>query len=228
MQSAVGKTKKVWLDDYLGGTVWYGQGSPHGSVYVPFSCAQKRLPQTYGIGKESEFNHDSMWSIFNFVNNWSMLRWNAINAGVRAEALKWQQEAISQQQKWLESEVAPDLDDMERENNAFADRLFRGWWALAWKLVAKYSDGYITTGEEASEMQMLGYPTWWLNATDFRTWPHETWHPPVINVSRTIASGASGLEIAFYVSLGLVTGISIMWSASTFSRRFKYSLLLCM
>ncbi len=51
------------------------------------------------------------------------------------------------------------------------------WWELAWYLVAKYSDGYITTGEQPQDVQLPGYPSWWLHLTEFSAWPGTSFTP---------------------------------------------------
>jgi len=66
------------------------------------------------------------------------------------------------------------ISSLEAFTNDFARRVTKEWWALGDMLIAKFSDGYIVTGEAPSEMHCLGYPEWWLRSSEFDLWPH---HP---------------------------------------------------
>jgi len=205
--------------DALGGTLWYGQGSPHGTVYVPFSCAQDSIPESYIIAKESHFDPHSSWWVFDFVNNWSMIRFNAINAEVRFEANHLQADAfLKQAQLHIKAKNMNNETNMQQflqeENNRFAKMVFSRWWELAWRLVGKYSDGYITTGEAPEAMNMAGYPAWWLESTEFAKWPGDTYHPPqaksIKMYTTSIPLHANPLEIAVFVCIGVVVGVFVI------------------
>ncbi|MPN19614.1 hypothetical protein SDC9_166986 [bioreactor metagenome] len=49
-------------------------------------------------------------------------------------------------------------------NNSI-NKVVEGWWNLAWTLVGKYSDGYITSPD--GKQQSVGYPTDWLKTVGF-------------------------------------------------------------
>jgi dipeptidase len=173
------------LPDEIGGVVWYAQDAPHGSVYVPFACTQEDIPVSYLLGKQSEFHPQSAWWAFNFVNNWSNLRFNAINQDVRKEMSILQHQAFVLRQEIENTSIASSTTNntstsmfIQAKSNAFAQFVVDHWWQLAWKLVAKYSDGFITTGEGPNEMQTIGYPAFWLQATEFSSWPGKTFSPP--------------------------------------------------
>ncbi|KAF0686240.1 Aste57867_21945 [Aphanomyces stellatus] len=218
--------------DHLGGTMWYGQGSPHGTVYVPFSCGQDEIPTSYVVGKQSEFHPDSMWWVFDFVNNWSLLRFNVINAQVRAEAKTWQTRAIELHATHVHEQL--DVAALQLATNAFADDLFKGWWKLAWRLVSQFSDGYITTGETTEEMKMPGYPTWWLRAVDFATWPGNGYHPPIgsaaqnktISLDVVPSSGLSTIQGVLFLCVGAALGIAVHERLQRHRRRTDYERML--
>ncbi|ETW10400.1 hypothetical protein, variant 1 [Aphanomyces invadans] len=219
------------LPDHLGGTAWYGQGSPHGTVYIPFSCRQTAVPTSYLVGKQSEFHPESSWWVFDFVNNWSLLRFNAINAEVRAEANVWQARAVADQHSWRQKKDVT-IATLQAANNAFADQVFQAWWALAWRLVSKFSDGYITTGEGEADTKTPGYPAAWLRQTEFFNWPGTTFHPPPGEVVTELAPAAhSAAGRSTWSSLALVvTGVAVgMWAQNarrSFVRRSQYERLL--
>jgi dipeptidase len=172
------------IPDAIGGVAWYAQSAPHGSVYVPFACTQDEIPESYLVGKQSEFHPKSAWWAFNFVNNWSLLRFNAINQNVRNEIGTLQKEALRTRAQ-MELHATANLKNdskklhafMEKQSNDFATLVVDRWWRLAWVLVAKFSDGYVTTGEEPQQMQAPGYPAWWLELSEFSKWPGDTFTP---------------------------------------------------
>lgn len=188
------------LPDSVGGVAWYAQDQPHGSVYVPFSCAQDRIPDSYLVGKQSEFHARSAWWAFNFVNNWSLLRFNAINADVKVEAQKLQSEAFANRlsaEKYalVLKDHAEALEYLERNANSFADLIVDRWWAFAWTLVAKYSDGFVTTGEQPEEMKSPGYPAWWLQLSEFSKWPGDTFTPKDSIRKQLVVDSGMGLAV---------------------------------
>ncbi|TYZ64913.1 hypothetical protein PybrP1_001136 [[Pythium] brassicae (nom. inval.)] len=168
------------LPDALGCVLWYAQSSPHASVYVPFSCRQRAVPSAYldAAGKQSAFAPTSAWWAFNFVKNWSLLRFDRISQDVRAQIADVQQAAVDARRA-MEQHAAQQLGNdsraidayLEARSNEFAARTVERWWQFAWQLVAKFADGYVTTGESPNEMETLGYPAWWLSATEYAKWP---------------------------------------------------------
>jgi hypothetical protein len=166
----------------LGGTFWYCQDSPHGSVFVPFSCAQTALPPSYTTGNQSIFNPASAWWAFNFVNQWSMMRWNVINADVMSYVHAYEAKGVALQASFL-NRVATTTNDtttiimkIEHAYNQFASQVVQSWWELAWYLVGKYSCGYITTGEGPGQMRTPGYNANWLALSEFAGWPNHSGH----------------------------------------------------
>ncbi|KAG2847179.1 hypothetical protein PC119_g694 [Phytophthora cactorum] len=247
---------RAHLPDAIGGVAWYGQSSPHASVYVPFSCAQQEVPAAYVLGKESEFTHGSAWWAFAFVNNWSMLRFDAIGRDIRARMAELQK-ACFMERKSMERHVTHTKSlttsdvraYLQEQSNRLASRVIDEWWAFAWKLVGKYADGYITTGEAPNEMEMPGYPEWWLRLSEFSKWPGGTLVPPHIpklekqlelfesrqNVSANLGVQASGCDgsvsssssisiaqLGFGAVVGAVMGASATWFAAQRQQRSRW------
>ncbi|OQS04977.1 peptidase [Thraustotheca clavata] len=189
------------------GTLWFGESSPHGTVYIPFSSIQTKLPASFHdlAGKQSEFNPKSAWWAFNFVNNWRTLRYDLISEDVVAFIKKYQDEALALNTVMLEyvstlnGSTAEMRAFLEASHNRFAEHVVDARWQLAWTLIAKYSDGYVTTGEQPGGMASPGYPGWWLNMTNYVQWQPR--QQPV-----TLASTPS---ISFMPNLTLFIGILV-------------------
>ncbi|TDH66332.1 hypothetical protein CCR75_007358 [Bremia lactucae] len=168
--------------DAIGGVAWYAQSAPHGSVFVPFSCTQDSVPQSYLLGRQSQFHPQSAWWAFNFVNNWSLLRYNAMSIDIHEKIRALQKSAFLLRNK-IETEgqnvhnETQLVASIEKQSNDFAEHVITQWWQLAWTLVSKYSDGYMTTGEAPDQQASIGYPTWWLQASEFASWPGDSFLP---------------------------------------------------
>ncbi|ETV79368.1 hypothetical protein H257_07396 [Aphanomyces astaci] len=166
-------TTKVHIHeiDALLGMLWFGQSAPHGTVYLPFSCAQTSLPESFHdrAGYQGEFALGSAWWAFNLVNNWRTIRYNAISHDVNKFIATYQKEAFSLVQRRDSRDNDLRHGDLDALHNGFASRVVDARWKLAWKLISKYSDGYVTPDKEGP-MKSLGYPAWWLNQTNYVQW----------------------------------------------------------
>jgi len=165
--------------DFLG-TIWYGQDQPAGSVWVPIYAGQKSLPQEMMWAKQSEFNYNSNWWAFNFVNNWMQLGYSKMVEDVNAARANLQHQAfeihkmIIKASQWVPEEVHDNVAAsaiLTKMSNSFARYVGAEWWELSYKLIAKYSNGLVTTGEEANERKAPGYPKWWLKDVGYDQWP---------------------------------------------------------
>ncbi|GAB9464349.1 hypothetical protein Gpo141_00001781 [Globisporangium polare] len=172
---------RSFLPDPIGCVLWYGQSSPHTSVYVPFSCRQSDVPSAYRLtaGKQSAFSQQSAWWAFNFVKNWSQLRFDRINQDIRKQIAEVQWAAVKARQA-MELHVSEQLKGsgdkaidayFEERSNEFAAHVVERWWQFAWTLVGKFADGYVTTGENPEDMETPGYPAWWLATSEYAKWP---------------------------------------------------------
>ncbi|KAF0682890.1 Aste57867_25025 [Aphanomyces stellatus] len=199
------------LGDHLAGTAWFAQDSPHGSVFLPFSCAQTAVPTSYTTGNQSVFNTESSWWAFNFVNQWSMIRWNVINAEVRGVMADTQGRAIALHASWIVEKL--NATQVQTSANAFVSDVVASWWRLAWSLVGKYSCGYVTTGEGAGQMKVPGYSAAWLSVSEFNGWPGASYVDPTLParaLQPTIddkATKTNFVEIIGYMVLGALLAI---------------------
>ena len=113
------------------------------------------------------------------------------------------------------SDPAAGIKYLEGSLNGLSSRIIADWWAFAWTLVAKFSDGYIVTGEGAQPLhvKLPGYSKEWLTATDYNGWPHGTFNPPnqpKFNLpnkmgERATEMGKSGGENGVGGGLGMMT-----------------------
>ncbi|ETV98410.1 hypothetical protein H310_08577 [Aphanomyces invadans] len=221
------------LPDDVGGVTWYALGAPHGSIYTPFSCAQRTIPPSYLVGRRHEFNPKAAWWAFQFVNNWSMLRYDLIHADVKKELDAIQDEAIALEAETVVqvhnlTDVSARLDFIERRNNEFAQAMVDRWWTFAFKLVGKFNDGYVIEGDRAGDMHVPGYPAWWLESTNYAAWPaKQAYNPPpqVLLADSTMTASASFPIVSAFAyfamfAAGLVAGVLFL-QHHTRSREYR-------
>jgi len=222
---------REYLPDDIGGVVWYGQDAPHGTCYIPFYCSQEAIPKSYVKGLQSVFNLESAWWAFNFVNNWSQLRFNEISKDIVAKYTAYEKEAFLLLEK-LEKEAQEKFKDnsperqrfLQANTNAFAEKVISGWWQFAWQLVGKYSGGCITTGELPQEQQAPGYPKEWLLLSEFAGWPGDTFTPPKGAVYTGVNLGGlphihSSLIYVISGAVGLIAIGGFAWRHSNKKRK---------
>ncbi len=161
-----------WLPDPIGGLLWFGEDAPDTTCYVPLYCGVTKVPAGWSQGKRHEFDPNSAWWAFNFVNNWAVLRWDAILKDVNLEQARWEKSFFSKQ-----AEVEAEAEKLYKESPEKAvsyltdysydamEKVEKAWWTLAWNLVGKYQDGYVMSSE--GKQEKVGYPTWWLKAVGF-------------------------------------------------------------
>ncbi len=84
--------------DYLGGILWFGVDDAAASVYVPMYCGMTRVPESYAVGNGDllTFSETSAFWAFNFVSNFSYLRYNVMMEDVRKVQSELEQKFIAE------------------------------------------------------------------------------------------------------------------------------------
>ncbi|CEG40942.1 peptidase [Plasmopara halstedii] len=214
--------------DAVGGVAWYAQDAPHGSVFVPFSCAQESVPESYLLGRQSKFHPQSACKIDALQKLAFSLR-----------------NKIEMEAQYVHSvNTTHFVAQIESQSNKFAEEVVAQWWQLAWTLIAKYSDGYMTTGEAPEQQASIGYPAWWLQASEFATWPGDTFQPKASMLEMLVgvdsetaqnfvrqsivtdSAGAGNFSGAIALGfIGAVLSVGILAFAKKASRRHRYNIV---
>ncbi len=163
---------RSWLPDPIGGLLWFGEDAPDTTCYVPLYCGVTKVPAGWSQGNRHEFDPNSAWWAFNFVNNWAVLRWDAILKDVNLEQAKWEGDFFAKQadveakaQKLYKKDPKQAVSYLTDYSYKSMEKVQKAWWTLAWQLVGKYQDGYVMSPE--GKQEKIGYPTWWLKAVGF-------------------------------------------------------------
>jgi len=165
------------LPAWIGGMTWFGYDSPHTTCYIPIYCGVTELPKSFDTGVRSGandfFSQESAWWAFNFVENYSNLKYMYMIKDIEAVRDPLEAEFFAMQPAIESAALAlyalnPQLarQFLTTYTNATANRVVDAYWKLANQLVGRYTDGYYydeTTMKSSSQ----GYPAEWLKAVGF-------------------------------------------------------------
>lgn len=155
------------LPDAIGGVLWYGVDDTYFTCYVPFYCSINSAPKAYTTGQISKFSWDSAWWVFNFVANYSNLKYSYMKSDIQAVQKDIESTFIALQPAIEQTALA-----LEKTNKDLlvrflsdyslgkADYTVARWKELGEYLIQKYNDGYIINKE--FETKEVGYPSEWL------------------------------------------------------------------
>jgi len=157
---------RSWLPDPIGGVYWYGLDDTYFSCYMPMYCGINQIPPSFTVGTLQEFSWESAWWVFNFVANFSNLKYSYMKEDIQAVqadcegALLELQPTIEQTALQLQK-TDPDLLTryLTDYSVSHAEDIVRHWRKLGEFLICKYNDGYVK--DENGRPKELGYPDAW-------------------------------------------------------------------
>jgi len=174
---------RSWLPDPIGGVSWVGLDRPATSVLVPLYAGGLGVPRSLEVADVLRVDRDSMWTAFNYVANYAMLKYSYMIKDIRAEQGRFEARGFGGRQDvearalalW-NNEDEPGARRLLTEHSAsFADELLASWWRLADRLYITYNDGYINTEDAIG--QPVFYPSWWLEAVGYQNGPQSYQKP---------------------------------------------------
>eukprot|EP00457_Paulinella_chromatophora_P002683 gb/GEZN01002688.1/.p1 GENE.gb/GEZN01002688.1/~~gb/GEZN01002688.1/.p1 ORF type:complete len:657 (-),score=84.42 gb/GEZN01002688.1/:379-2349(-) len=157
---------------------YYALDNSVSSVYVPFFAATKTVPSSYLAVKESVYDSNSMFWVFNVVGNFVHLRFDRMIIDVRKEQRSLENIGKAMVQRLTASSLAGTLKEpvatAAAEQIQHAAYVQDAWRALRNRLFEKFSNGWVTTGERWPwQQEMAGYPVWWLKIVDWVEFPRD-------------------------------------------------------
>ncbi len=158
---------RSWLPDPVGGVLWYGVDDTYMTCYVPLYCGMLELPTSFTTGSLQEFSWDSAWWVFNFVSNYSSLKYSYMIQDIQKVQRELEDAAIA-----IQPSVEKAAVDLGRSDAGLmiryltdyavghAERVVDRWRELGESLIVKYNDGYVK--DENGRPREVGYPEEWL------------------------------------------------------------------
>ncbi|HUU45053.1 MAG TPA: C69 family dipeptidase [Acidobacteriota bacterium] len=157
---------RSWLPDPVGGVFWYGVDDTYFTCYIPLYCGISDIPHSFTVGSLREFSWESAWWVFNFVANYTNLKYSYMIEDVRqvqsdleGAFLAFQPTVETTAQELAASDPALLTRYLTDYSVGHAENVVDRWRKLGEFLICKYNDGYVkdTTGRA----QELGYPERW-------------------------------------------------------------------
>jgi len=147
------------------------------SVVTPFYAgADNPVPAPYYTGFSDKLDQESAWWAFNFVANWAALKYSYIIKDIKEKQSELELEELKSIKamdktalKVYKEDPAKVREILTEYSQTQASRVAKEWWELAWKLVAKYSDGYVN--EPGKMAQEVGYPKEWYDRSEWKNGP---------------------------------------------------------
>lgn len=161
----------------IGTVIWFAPDRPATAVLMPFYAGALGLPESVQTADALKYNEKSMWTAFNYVANYAMLKYSYMIKDIHPLRDTFEAAALGGQ-KELEAKAATLWNDgKEHEARALlteysdknAAKVLAAWWELSHDLYIKYNDGYVNTKGDLGEP--VFYPAWWLKKVGYPDGP---------------------------------------------------------
>jgi dipeptidase len=159
---------RSWLPAPIGGILWFSVDDAASTVYFPVYCGVTEVPYNYAVGTGSwtEFTWDSAFWVFNWVSNYTYLRYNVMIEDVRIVQRQLEAQYMAEVADIDGAAVAlyqqaPKLarDYLTCYSKQTGEALVKRWKKLGEELLFKYLDG--NTKDELGNVTHPGYPESW-------------------------------------------------------------------
>jgi len=155
------------LPDAIGGVLWYGVDDTYFTCYTPLYCCIDALPKSYTVGSLQNFTWESAWWVFNFVSNYTHLKYSYMAPEVVTVQKEIEGTFLALQptiEKTALSLEKTDKKQMQRYLTNYsvtnAEMVVSRWRDLGEELMVKYNDGFVK--DETGKPCEKGYPEDWL------------------------------------------------------------------
>jgi dipeptidase len=175
---------RSWLPDPIGGVHWFSVDDTYSTVYNPIYCGSRKVPASYAVGN-GDFHHftwDSAFWVFNWVSNYTYLRYSEMIVDVRLLQAELEGKYLADQPRIDEAaaalyEQSPNLaiDYVTEYSCRTADATVDRWRRLGTDLLVKYMDGNLK--DELGNVKHIGYPESWYRKVSGATGDHLKYKP---------------------------------------------------
>ena len=154
------------LPNEIGGLIWFGEDETYFTCYTPIYCSTNQIPEAYTKGDINHFSLKSAWWVFNFVSNFSHLRYSYMVKDMQEVQQKLEKSLLNRQESIEKAALQLYNKDkklaVEFLSNYTINQgsyIVERWRELGNLLVSKYNDGYVK--DKNGHIQSIGYPEEW-------------------------------------------------------------------
>lgn len=163
---------RAHLPDSIGGVLWFGVDDTYSTVFVPMYCGIREAPRPFavGTGNFQSFSWESAFWVFNFVSNYTYLRYRDMILDVQKVQQELESTFLARQAEVEATalqmyKTTPDLarDYLTHYSAQQAQWTVSRWRKLGESLIVKYLDGNIR--DEYGHVREPGYSKDWYRRT---------------------------------------------------------------
>ena len=151
------------LPNDLGGVCWFGFDDTYFTCYLPIYMGVTETPISYRKGDIRQYDPSSMWWAMNFVSNYANLKYSYMINDIQRVQNQLENRFIREQDSlrkaYHNAAKIHQTEVLQNYVNSRAEILLKRWNTLAYKLIAKYNDGYIKP--DSGGVLSPGYPEDW-------------------------------------------------------------------
>lgn len=159
---------RSWLPDPIGGVFWFSVDDTYSTVYLPMYAGITEIPRSYGPGIASlnKFSWDSAFWVFNFVSNYSYLRYKDMIKDIQTVQREFEGKFFAEQAEIEQAALklyqqSPKLakDYLTKYSVTQAEMVVKRWKELGEFLLVKYLDGNVK--DSLGKVTHPPYPEEW-------------------------------------------------------------------
>lgn len=156
---------RAWLPSLIGGIIWFGVDDTYSTCYLPMYCGITKAPHPYARGNGSfyEFTWESAFWVFNFVANFSYLRYCDMIQDIQKVQRELEGRFISEQSEIDDAALvlykqSPRLakEYLTKYAEQNSEETLKRWKKLLELLLYKYLDGNVK--DAFGNVTHPGYP----------------------------------------------------------------------
>jgi len=156
---------RAWLPDEVGGICWFGVDDTYFTCYVPIYVGNTSIPEPFTKGDINKFSRDAMWWAFNFVSNFSNLKYSYMIKDIQKVQSELESRMIGEQDSITKLVLHIPKNERTEMLTAYSakwgEKVHQSWLDLGEMLITKYNDGYVK--DEKGAIHEVGYPDAWKN-----------------------------------------------------------------
>ena len=159
---------RSWMPGNVGGLLWFSVDDAASTVYVPMYAGIRRAPKPYAVGTGSfeRFSWDSAFWVFNWVSNFTYLRYKDMIKDVQKAQGELEDGFLKEQPKVEKQALALNATSPKKASEFLtkytsdaSDKVLERWKALGPELLVKYMDGNVRDAD--GKVTHPPYPATW-------------------------------------------------------------------